>query len=93
MILSSLMLMLWGCGKKVEPVPSGGRIVAGAELCCPADSEEEASKIAADYGIELVSYSNGIAVFHTEDDPEKVIETGVKQGLKQLSLNIEKDLK
>ena len=48
----------------------------GAELFCLADTEEEAEEIAELYDIELVSYSNGVAVFHTEENPNDVIEKG-----------------
>lgn len=59
----------------------------GKELLCLAESEEEAEKTAEQYGIELVSFRNGVAVFHTEDDPVKVIQYGISHNYTQLSLN------
>lgn len=59
----------------------------GRELMCLAGSEEQANEIAELYGIELVSFSSPVAVFHTEDDPYKVIERGKTEGWPELSVN------
>lgn|GEM_PF-3800198 len=59
----------------------------GRELLCSVESEEEAKDIAAQYGIEFVEFSYGLAVFHTDEDPYEVIERGRKSGLKELSIN------
>lgn len=67
---------------KEEPAASAGR-----ELIALAESEEEAEDIAAQYGIELISFSYGVAVFHTEEDPESVIARGEENGWPSLSLN------
>ena len=61
--------------------------VEGRELTATAGSEEEARDIAEKYGIELVDYGLGVAVFHTDEDPSAVIERGKKQGLPVLSKN------
>lgn len=61
--------------------------VEGKELMCLVDSKEEAEKIAKQYGIVLVEYSYGVATFHTEDDPNSVIELGKQLGYTELSLN------
>lgn len=59
----------------------------GQELLCFCASEEAAETVAAQYGIELVSFCEGVAVFHTEEEPESVIRRGQEQGLPELSLN------
>ncbi len=59
----------------------------GRELMASAGSEKEAMEIAERYGIELVEYSNKIAVFHTDEDPGKVIEKGKTEGWPLLSIN------
>ena len=58
-----------------------------SQLCGLAESEEEAKKIAELYGIELVDYSYGLATFHTDEDPQKIIDEGVEKGYPQLTLN------
>ncbi len=85
--LLAAMQILAGCGRQETFIPSSAGITEGRELFCLADSEEEASKVADQYQIELVSFSDGVAVFHTEDDPEKVIDYGISHNYTQLSLN------
>ena len=67
--------------------PADPEVVEGEELLCLADSKEEAQKIADQYGIELVNFNYGVATFHTEDDPQKVIDMGKEKGYPELSLN------
>lgn len=57
------------------------------ELVGLADTEEEAEKIAQDYGIELKSYEYGVAVFTTDKSFEEITEIGKTKGLTELSLN------
>lgn len=59
----------------------------GEELLTLVKTEEEAKAIAEQYGIELVSFSYGVATFHTEEDPRDVIARGEKNGWPTLSLN------
>lgn len=91
--LLMLMLTAAACSPKEQPVTeqSGGPI-AGEELCCMAESRERAEEIAALYSIELVSFDWGVAVFHTEEDPETVLERGRENGWPELNLNNEKQL-
>ena len=56
-------------------------------LICLADSLEQAQQIARLYGIELVDYTEGLACFYTEAEPETVIAQGMEQGWPELSLN------
>ena len=62
-------------------------IAVGEELLCLADSLDEAENTAEIYGIELVRFGNGIAVFHTDENPGDVIQRGIENGWPQLSLN------
>ncbi len=71
------------------PTPVGNQTTEGEELVALAETEEEAKAIAEQYGIELVSFSYGVATFHTEEDPQDVIARGEKNGWPTLSLNRE----
>ena len=55
-----------------------------------AETEEEAKKIAEQYGIELVSFSDGVAVYQTDEKLADVIARGQEQGYPQLYLNLER---
>lgn len=57
------------------------------ELVGMADSEEEAEKLAEDYEIELISYSEKVAVFQTDKSYEEILEIGKNKGLTELSVN------
>lgn len=57
------------------------------ELTALADSQEEADEIAELYGIELKSYSYGVAVFTTEEDPQKLMQLGEEEGYPELQYN------
>ncbi len=89
LILSSaIIITVSGCSSRPS-TPSNIQIKKGEELMCQADTEQQALKIAEDYQIELVSWSDGIAVFHTNEDPQSLIEYGKANGLNRLSLNTE----
>lgn len=88
----SLALGLFGCGRarketirEAEPLPVNYN--EAEPLLCLADSREEAEKIAELYGITLLSYEFGTAVFSTQEDPREVIRRGQEQGWPELSLN------
>jgi len=92
----SLVIMaavLIGCQKKTEEIPIGSldgsfaNYAEGQELLCLAESQEKAQEIAKMYGIELVSFNEGVATFHTEGDPNEVIKMGVEKGYPPLELN------
>ena len=86
-----LLIALPGCGKSVSPpekLPE--QVTEGEELFCLCASEEEALTIAEDYGIELVRFCDGVAVFHTEEEPAAVIRRGAESGLPRLDVNIPK---
>ena len=61
--------------------------LAENQLIALADSEEQAREIAEQYGITLVSYEMGVAVYHTEEDPLEVIARGQEKGYPALSPN------
>lgn len=94
-LLSVLSLVLFGCSARIPNIPSypfpsaspGSSYVEGEELLALVETEEEAKKIAEVYGIELVSYSYGVAGFHTEEDPQAVISRGKANGWPQLDMN------
>ncbi len=65
----------------------GAGIAEGEELWALAGSEEEAKEIAELYGIELVLYDQGVATFHTDEDPAAVIQRGIDNGWKALAVN------
>lgn len=62
-------------------------VVAENSLMSAAETEEEAREIAEQYGIEFVSFENGIALYHTEEDPFEVIARGKENGYSPLSVN------
>ncbi len=72
---------------KSVPGSSGVNIAKGAELMCLADNEQEAEKIAAQYGIKLESFANGVATFSTSEDPQAVIQRGKENGYPELDIN------
>ena len=59
----------------------------GRELYCLADSADEAAEIAEQYGIELMEFDEGVATFHTEDNPSDVVAYGEENGLRHLEIN------
>ncbi len=96
-LVLAFSLFLFGCRNTspanpiISPSPSrspqSATISPGAELIALAESEEEAREIAEQYGVELVGFSSGVAVFHTEEDPNSVIEKGRQNGWPELALN------
>lgn len=61
--------------------------IADNPLVAIADTQKEAEDIAEQYGITLVSYENGTAVYQTEEDPYEVIARGQENGYHELSVN------
>lgn len=57
------------------------------QLLALVDTQEEAEEIAALYGIELLSFSDGVAVYYTEEDVSSVIARGKENGWVELSEN------
>lgn len=68
-------------GETVEP-----------QLMALTDTRAEAEDIARQYGITLVSWQDGLALFFTEEDPETVLRRGETNGWPELSLNHQREL-
>ncbi len=84
----ALGVMLGACRK--EPIPAAEDspgVREGRELFCLSETRAEAEETAQLYGIELVEFHDGVAVFHYDGDVFSLIETGKKNGWKQLSPN------
>jgi len=94
--------LLLGCscgGGRAEKTPAvsgaasassgapAGEVEKGAELMASAADQGAAQALAEQYGITLVSYSDGVAVFHTDEDPQAVSDRGRAKGWPELSLN------
>ena len=57
------------------------------ELIALVDTEEEAQEIADLYEIELLSFSESVAVYATDQDPHELIALGQEKGYPLLSIN------
>ena len=57
------------------------------ELIALAEDQAEAEKTAKLYGIELISFSDGIAVYTTDKDPQELMELGDNNGYPTLTVN------
>ena len=73
--------------KPESPEDQGGAAYAPDQLVGLFDDEEQAKECAKLYGIELVSFNYGVALFKVEGDPKAIIEKGLKNGWPELSLN------
>lgn len=58
-----------------------------APLLGSAETQKEAEEIGTLYGITLVKFSHGTALYQTEEDPREVIRRGRENGWPELSLN------
>ncbi len=96
-LVLAFSVFLCGCEKtpavSFDELPSpvastpGIGYIEGKELYALTAKEEEAKQIAETYGIVLVEFSHGVAVFHTADDPCDVIKKGQENGWPSLELN------
>lgn len=57
------------------------------EYTCVIDTQEEAEEVAQAYGIELVSFEYGIALFSTNIPYSDLIKLSEEKGLPMLSVN------
>ena len=86
--------LLSGCTNRSQPPVSTSEPVGivnyaeGRELMCVADTEQQAREIASLYGMELVDYREGFALFHTEEDPGAVKQRGIDNGWPELEINV-----
>lgn len=95
-----VMFVHFGKGPAFPFMPMSELDMEGAEamkladdpLMATVDTEEEARDIAELYGITLVSFEYGVAVYQTEEDPIQVITRGQENDYPQLSLNLTREL-
>lgn len=70
-----------------QPVDLVGNTAKGEELWAMVSSGEEAMEIAELYDIELVLYEQGVATYHTEEDPKAVVQRGRENGWPLIAVN------
>lgn len=89
LLLTVLLLLFCACEKQpAEDIAvSKPAVDPNGQLFCLAEDQAQAEKVAALYGISLVEFGAGMAVFYTEEDPGTVIEKGLANGWPELSLN------
>ena len=79
--------------KPVTPsTQPSGTVNPRGQLMGKAESWDHAEEIAELYGISLVNYGNGLALYYTEEDPQAVIARGEENDWPKLSLNRTKKL-
>lgn len=74
--------------RKVSIENTEGGIIADNQLMALVETEEEAKSIAEQYGIELMSFSEGVAEYRTEEDLDEVIARGQNNGYPALYINM-----
>ena len=79
--------------KPVTPsTQPSGTVNPRGQLIGKAKDNAEAAEIAELYGITLVDFGHGLALYYTEEDPEAVIARGEENGWPRLSLDQTKKL-
>ena len=76
--------------QKINVESANQVMIADNSLMAEAETEADAQEIAEQYGIEFVSFENGLALYHTEEDPFEVVARGQENGYPQLSVNFVK---
>lgn len=71
---------------------SGTGESADTEVIALADTLEEAEEIAGLYGIELSSYSYGVATYTTDKSLKELMELGLENDYPELTPNYEQEL-
>ena len=90
--------LLPGCAKRTAAPPGeapapvyervpGTDYAEGKELLASVKTLEDAERLEELYGIELVEYGDGLAVFHSEEDPAAVVRRGEENGWPALEVN------
>lgn len=95
--LTTLGILITGCTKNESVELEEGTtfnteidkptVVEGEELMCLVDTKSEAEEIAKLYDIELVTFADGVATFHTDKNLQEVIQTGKDNNWSELSIN------
>ena len=86
--------------QKLGPVDENGSLITSAEnndsankeVIALADTLEEAEEIAELYGIELSTYSYGVATYTTEKNLQELIDLGAENDYPTLTPNYEVEL-
>lgn len=78
--------------QEINSMTINNRMLAEEQLMTFAKTEEEAQEIAKQYNIELVSFSDGVAAYRTEEDPYDVIAKGQENGYPAIYLNYKRDV-
>lgn len=73
--------------QSIENLDGNSLIAEGKELFAVVDSETKAQEIAELYGIELVGFADGVAVYTTDEVPRDVILRGKEEGYPEISIN------
>ena len=106
--LSLTAILLSGCAGDARPEPTETTAITQPTAPAPSvpettgtgepqlmaltDTQAEAEKLARQYGITLVSWQDGLALFFTEEDPQTVVLRGAKNGWPELSINYQREL-
>jgi len=95
--LTTLGILITGCTKNESVEFEEGTtfnaeidkptVVEGEELMCLVDTKSEAEEIAKLYDIELVTFADGVATFHTDKNLQDVIQTGKDNNWPEISIN------
>ena len=70
-----------------SPLETAPEVDPNGQLLCLVETAEEAEEVATLYGITLISHADGLAVYHTEEDPQEVIFRGEENSWPELTLN------
>ena len=98
LMILAFTALLPGCTKRAEPAPRetpvpihelkpGVDYEEGKELLATVGTLEDAERLEELYGIELVEFGDGLAVFHTEENPAEVVRRGEQNGWPALEVN------
>ena len=79
--------------QQLEKIDASSLIAENQELLAVVYTQEEAEEIASLYGIELVSFADGVAVYTTKEAPRDVILRGKEAGYPTISINFVREIK
>ena len=92
LIVMMCILLLLGCGKtEVQPEPVLNQmtelVAENRELFFVTDDQAEAEELARLYTIELVEYINGVAIYHTDENLDELLQKGQENHWPELNIN------
>ena len=85
--LASRLMLPFMKVTRVEINPVSEFAAEDAPLMAVVESIEDARETAGQYGIELISFEDGIALFQTKENPLVVISRGEQYNYPPLSVN------